>query len=55
MTPDVKRFVVEKYEIVPLTQAGYKAGMRPLRVAGAAKIAQGLTTFDEVLKAAPLV
>ncbi|MGE5617184.1 MAG: GspE/PulE family protein [Bacillota bacterium] len=54
MTPDVKRFINEKTEIVPLTQMAYKGGMRPLRVAGAAKVAQGLTTFDEVLKAAPL-
>ena len=37
-----------------LTQAAYKGGMRPLRVSGAAKIAQGLTTFEEVLKSAPL-
>ena len=55
MTPDVKAFVVEKYELTPLTLAGYKGGMRPLRVSGAAKVAQGLTTFEEVLKAAPLV
>jgi general secretion pathway protein E len=55
MTPDVKRFVTERYEIVPLTQAAYKGGMRPLRVSGATKVAQGLTAFDEVLKAAPLV
>jgi len=54
LTPDVKRFVQEKYDIAPLTQAGYKAGMRPLRVSGAAKVAQGLTTFEEVIKAAPL-
>jgi general secretion pathway protein E len=54
MTPDVKAFVVEKYEIAPITQAAYKAGMRPLRVSGAAKVAQGMTTFDEVIKAAPL-
>jgi general secretion pathway protein E len=55
MTPDVRRFVQEKYDIVPLTQAAYKGGMRPLRVSGATKVAQGLTTFEEVLKAAPLM
>ncbi len=33
-----------------LTQAAYKAGMRPLRVSGATKVAQGITTFEEVLK-----
>src|SRR5206468_7518906 len=35
MTPDVKRFVQEKYELMPLTQAAYKGGMCPLRVSGA--------------------
>jgi general secretion pathway protein E len=55
MTPDVKQFVQERYELVPLTQAGFRSGMRPLRVSGAAKVAQGLTTFEEVLKSAPLV
>jgi type II secretory ATPase GspE/PulE/Tfp pilus assembly ATPase PilB-like protein len=28
--------------------------MRPLRVSGATKVAQGITTFEEVLKSAPL-
>ena len=37
-----------------LTAAAYKAGMRPLRLSGATKVAQGITTFEEVLKAAPL-
>ena len=30
-----------------------KAGMKPLRLAGAKKIANGVTTFEEVLKVAP--
>ena len=42
-------------DIVALTQAAYKAGMRPLRVSGAYKVASGMTTMEEVLKAAPLV
>jgi type II secretory ATPase GspE/PulE/Tfp pilus assembly ATPase PilB-like protein len=28
--------------------------MKPLRVSGAMKVAQGLTTADEVIKVAPL-
>ena len=28
--------------------------MRPLRVAGATKVAQGVTTFEEILKVVPL-
>ena len=44
----------EHTDVGAVTQAAYKAGMRPLRISGALKIAQGLTTFEEVLKAAPL-
>jgi general secretion pathway protein E len=54
MTAEVKTYVTESYNLAPLTQAGYKAGMRPLRVSGAAKVALGITTFEEVIKAAPL-
>jgi general secretion pathway protein E len=54
MTREVRALVTDRTDIAALTQAAYKAGMRPLRVSGAVKIAQGLTTFEEVLKAAPL-
>jgi len=36
-----------------LRQQALKDGLRPLRVAGAAKVAQGLTTLDEVIAATP--
>jgi general secretion pathway protein E len=54
VTREVKRLIQEQTDISALTQAAYKAGMRPLRVSGAAKVAQGITTFEEVLKSAPL-
>jgi general secretion pathway protein E len=54
MTREVKHLVQEKTDLNALTQAAYKAGMRPLRVSGAAKVALGMTTFEEVLKSAPL-
>jgi general secretion pathway protein E len=54
MTREVKRHIQDRTDIVAVTQAGYKEGMRPLRVSGATKVAQGLTTFEEVLKSAPL-
>ena len=53
MSRDVKHLINEKTDLVALTQAAYKGGMRPLRVSGATKVAQGLTTFEEVLKSAP--
>jgi len=54
MTREVRSLVTAQTDVAALTQAAYKAGMRPLRISGALKIAQGLTTFEEVLKAAPL-
>jgi general secretion pathway protein E len=54
VTRDIKRLVKADTDVVELTQAAYKAGMRPLRVSGATKVAQGITTFEEVLKSAPL-
>jgi general secretion pathway protein E len=54
MTREVRSAVTESVDVTALTQAAYKAGMRPLRVSGALKIAQGLTTFEEVLKSVPL-
>ncbi len=54
ITRDVKKLIAAETDITALTQAGYKNGMRPLRVSGAIKVAMGLTTFEEVLKSAPL-
>jgi general secretion pathway protein E len=36
-----------------LRQQALKDGLRPLRLAGAMKVAEGLTTIDEVLSATP--
>jgi general secretion pathway protein E len=54
LTRQLKPLITERTDIVALTQAAYKSGMRPLRVSGATKIAQGTTTVEEVLKSAPL-
>jgi general secretion pathway protein E len=54
ITRDIKRLITENTDVAALTQAAYKAGMRPLRVSGALKVSQGMTTFEEVLKSAPL-
>jgi len=54
MTREIRKLVSSETDVAALTQAAYKAGMRPLRVSGATKIAQGITTFEEVLKSAPL-
>ncbi len=54
LTIDLKRLLVAEPDLVKLTEAAYRAGMRPLRVAGAVKVAQGVTTLEEVLKVAPV-
>ncbi|HEV2685773.1 MAG TPA: GspE/PulE family protein, partial [Actinomycetota bacterium] len=54
LTRELHGLISDRTDVVALTQAAYKAGMRPLRVSGATKIAQGATTFEEVLKSAPL-
>jgi general secretion pathway protein E len=36
-----------------LRKQGMKGGMRPLRLAGAMKVAEGLTTVEEVLRTTP--
>jgi len=54
ISADVKRLLVQSPDLGALTQAAYKSGMRPLRVSGAMKVAQGITTLEEVMKVAPL-
>ena len=54
ISSDVKRLLGQSPDLGALTQAAYKAGMRPLRVSGAMKVAQGITTLEEVMKVAPL-
>ena len=41
------------YDVAALRQQGLRDGMRPLRLAGTMKIAEGVTTIDEVLRATP--
>jgi general secretion pathway protein E len=40
-------------DLVDFTRAAVGEGMRPLRVAGAEKVAQGLTTVEEILTTLP--
>jgi len=54
ISSDVKRLLGQSPDLAALTQAAYKSGMRPLRVSGAMKVAQGITTLEEVMKVAPL-
>jgi general secretion pathway protein E len=53
MTPGGKRLVNAESDIARVREQAYKEGMKSLRISGAMKVAAGVTTFEEVLKAAP--
>ena len=55
MTPEVKALVSTAPSIDAIRQRGLRDGMRPLRVSGAMKVVAGMTTIEEVLKAAPQI
>jgi general secretion pathway protein E len=50
---DVKRLITEKTDVHALRNQAVKEGMRSLRLSGAQKIANGMTTLEEVLRVAP--
>lgn len=52
-TEALRGLLVRSPELGPLRAQAVKDGMRPLRLAGAVKVAEGVTTLDEVLRATP--
>ncbi|HEX9391454.1 MAG TPA: GspE/PulE family protein [Usitatibacteraceae bacterium] len=50
---NIKKLIVENADLAAITAEAYRAGMRPLRLSGAMKVAQGVTTLEEVMKVAP--
>jgi len=53
MTPSLQQHVLPDAPIETLRVEAYKDGMRPLRVSGLSKVAQGRTSVDEILKVTP--
>jgi general secretion pathway protein E len=53
MTDEMRHLVHSSPDISQIRQLAMKQGMKTLRVSGASKVVAGLTTVDEVLKAAP--
>jgi len=53
MTDAMRALVAQHTDIVKLRGQAARDGLRSLRLSGAQKIANGVTTMDEVLKAAP--
>jgi len=53
MGDEARRAVHPAHDIAALRRQAVKDGMRPLRLAGMMKVAEGQTTVDEVLRATP--
>ena len=53
LSPGVKKLVTADADMTKIRDQGYKEGMKPLRISGAMKVAQGVTTMEEVLRVAP--
>ena len=50
---EIRKMIKPLSDIPKLREQGYREGMRPLRISGALKVAQGLTSLEEVIKVAP--
>ena len=53
VTDSLKAEITENFDLVRFRKAAFRQGMKPLHLAGAQKVARGLTTIEEVLKVAP--
>jgi general secretion pathway protein E len=53
MTPSLREKIQPDSDAAAIRKAGLNEGMTQLRIAGAKKIAQGLTTIEEVIKVVP--
>ncbi|MBL4762047.1 MAG: type II/IV secretion system protein [Gammaproteobacteria bacterium] len=54
ISAEVRSVIKTDLDLERVRKIAVKQGMKPLRIAGAQKVAAGLTTIEEVLKVAPL-
>ncbi len=52
-SPEVRKLIRPQLDLPQLRETGAREGMKPLRISGAMKVAQGLTSLDEIIKVAP--
>ncbi len=50
---DVRKLINPQMDVARMRDQAYREGMRPLRISGAMKAAQGVTSLDEIIKVAP--
>ena len=53
VSSNLKSLIFENTDLQAIRQQAMREGMRTLRLSGAQKIAQGLTTLEEVLRVTP--
>jgi general secretion pathway protein E len=53
LSPGLKQMLTDRFEDDALRQAAIREGMKPLRLRGAQKVAEGVTTVEEVLRVVP--
>ncbi|MBL8342335.1 MAG: Flp pilus assembly complex ATPase component TadA [Rubrivivax sp.] len=55
MSENLRRLIHPTLDAGALARQAVKEGMRPLRLGGAMKVAEGVTTLEEVLRATPML
>ena len=53
MSPELRKLITAETDVARVRELACREGMKPLRISGAAKIASGITTLEEVIKVAP--
>jgi len=53
ITPELRELVTPDTNVASIREQGLKQGMQPLRISGARKIADGITTMSEVMRVVP--
>lgn len=53
LSAELKQLIATKADLDALRQQAIREGMKSLRIAGAKKVAGGLTTIEEIMKVAP--
>ncbi|MDI1302558.1 MAG: GspE/PulE family protein [bacterium] len=54
LSHELKKIISDGASLGDVRKQAYKEGLLPLRLSGAQKVAQGLTTIEEILRVAPL-
>ncbi|MGA9852476.1 MAG: GspE/PulE family protein [Gammaproteobacteria bacterium] len=52
-SPGIKKLITNDFDMDALRQEAIRSGMKPLRLRGAQKVAEGVTTVEEVLRVVP--